>query len=61
MGVYFSFLIVVVVIDMVMSQCPATPGPVVVVGTSSATNAYQRCATITTVVIPSTVTFIGKK
>jgi hypothetical protein len=62
MGVYFSFLAVVIIecIHVVIGQCPATHGPVVIVGTSIAENAYQSCANITSVEIPSTVVVIGK-
>ena len=61
MSAYFSLLVFVFVecIHVVMAQCPATLGPVVIVGTSIPNNAYKSCITITSVVIPSTIVDIG--
>ena len=60
MGAYFTFVVVVIeCIHVIMGQCPTSPGPVIIVGTSIGNN-YRGCGTITSVEIPSTVVNIGK-
>ena len=56
----FSFIVILeFCIKVVLSQCPLTPGTVTINGTFIADNAYFKCQTLTSVAIPSTLTFIG--
>ena len=59
---FFSFIVILILkscIKVVLCQCPSAPGPVTIIGTSIADTAYLNCQTVTSLVIPSTLTFIG--
>ena len=60
MGSFFSFLIALDCVNMVLCQCPITPGPVTIIGTAIADNAYTNCQTVTSLVVASSLTSIGK-
>ena len=55
----FVSLVVVQFFNIVFSQCPSTPGPVTIVGTNLAAQAYFQCPRVTSVTIASTLTSIG--
>ena len=46
-------------VHLVLCQCPTTLGSVTVVGTTLATETYNRCLTVTSVTVASTLTTIG--
>lgn len=59
MGIFFSVFFLEP--THVLSQCPSTTGPITIIGTRIPYQAYLYCGTITSVVIPSIVTFIGDR